>query len=325
MIDELESRLATDADLPAILELLRLSMGRGHDDRFSSLFRWKHLENPFGRSPMWVACDDGRIVGLRTLMRWEFERDGQTARCVRAVDTATHPDYQGRGIFRQLTLAALPELERDGVQFVFNTPNTQSRPGYLKMGWTEIGRAAACVRPLSIGGALRLARNRVPAAHWSEPTTFGRPVDEVVGDPDFAALLANREPAPGRFRTRADVSFVTWRYGTPLLGYRAVVAPEGVEHGTAFVRRRRRGAARELVLAMLLTPTSKSPSARRGLVREVVRQAKSEADYVLGVGSIPGCVRVRSFGPIMTTRDVSVAAPREVAAFQVELGDLELF
>jgi GNAT superfamily N-acetyltransferase len=324
VIDALRSRLATDADLPAVLELLRLSMGRDHDDRFSSLFRWKHLENPFGRSPMWVACDEDRIVGLRTLMRWEFEHDGEPVRCVRAVDTATHPDYQGRGIFKQLTLAALPELERDGVQFVFNTPNTQSRPGYLKMGWNEIGRAAACVRPLSVRGAVRLARNRVPAAHWSEATSFGHPVAEVVADPGFAALLAAREPAPGRFRTRVDDSFVAWRYGTALLGYRAVIAPDGVDRGTAFVRRRRRGTSRELVLAMLLTPAG-SPSARRELVREVVRQAKSEADYVLGVGAIPGCVRVRSFGPIMTTRDVSVHAPREVGAFQVELGDLELF
>jgi predicted N-acetyltransferase YhbS len=324
VIDELQSRLATDADLPAILELLRLSMGRDADDRFADLFRWKHLDNAFGRSPMWVACDGDRIVGLRTLMRWEFERDGETVRCVRAVDTATHPDYQGRGIFKQLTLAALPELERDGVQFVFNTPNTQSRPGYIKMGWTEIGRAAACVRPLSVGGAVRLARNRVPAAHWSEPTGCGRPVDDVIAEPGFAALLAARAPAPGRFRTRVDAPFVAWRYGTALLGYRAVVAPGGAERGTAFVRRRRRGAARELVLAMLLTPKDE-PSAARTLVREVVRQAKPEADYVLGVGAIPGCVQVRSFGPIMTTRDVAVRAPREVDAFRVELGDLELF
>jgi GNAT superfamily N-acetyltransferase len=324
MIDELESRLATDEDLPAILELLRLSMGRDHDDRFSSLFRWKHLENRFGRSPMWVACDDDRIVGLRTLMRWEFERDGDTVRCVRAVDTATHPEYQGRGIFRQLTLAALPELERDGVQFVFNTPNTQSRPGYLKMGWNEIGRAAACVRPLSLGGGLRLVRNRVPAAHWSEPTSFGLPVEEVFSDPGFAVLLSRREPVPARYRTRVDQTFCAWRYGTPLLGYRAVVARAGAEHGVAFVRRRRRGAARELAVAMLATPAG-AANARRDLVREVIRQAKSHADYVLGVGSIPGCVQVRSFGPIMTTRDVAVSAPREIAAFEVELGDLELF
>jgi GNAT superfamily N-acetyltransferase len=324
VIDELESRLATDADLPAILELLRLSMGRDQDDRFSSLFRWKHLENRFGRSPMWVACDEDRIVGLRTLMRWEFERDDKTVRCVRAVDTATHPEYQGRGIFRQLTLAALAELERDGVDFVFNTPNTQSLPGYLKMGWNEIGRAAACVRPLSLAGGLRLVRNRVPAAHWSEPASFGSPVDDVIADPAFATLLAHRDAAPGRYRTRIDVPFCTWRYATPLLGYRAVVVPAGVDRGVAFVRLRRRGGARELVLALLATPVG-ATGAQRDLVREVVRRARPHADYVLGVGAIPGCVQVRSFGPIMTTREVTIPAPRAVGDFHVELGDLELF
>ena len=90
-------REAHDEDLPAILRLLRDSMGRAEDDRFELLFRWKHLDNAFGPSPMWVACDGDRIVGLRTLMRWEFERADAIFRCVRAVDTATHPDYQGRG------------------------------------------------------------------------------------------------------------------------------------------------------------------------------------------------------------------------------------
>ena len=35
------------------------SMGRSDDSRFDDLFRWKHLENTFGPSPMWVACAGG--------------------------------------------------------------------------------------------------------------------------------------------------------------------------------------------------------------------------------------------------------------------------
>jgi len=65
---------------------------------------------------MWVACDGERVVAFRTFMRWEFQRGDQVFRCVRAVDTATHPDYQGRGLFSQLTRSALPELAADGVE-----------------------------------------------------------------------------------------------------------------------------------------------------------------------------------------------------------------
>jgi hypothetical protein len=33
-------------------------------------------------------------------MRWEFVRGGEVLRAVRAVDTATDPDYQGKGCSR---------------------------------------------------------------------------------------------------------------------------------------------------------------------------------------------------------------------------------
>ena len=65
--------------------------------RPAEFFRWKHLENPFGRSFMLVAEADGRIVGLRAFMRWEFVAGDGAFRAVRAVDTATHPDYPGAG------------------------------------------------------------------------------------------------------------------------------------------------------------------------------------------------------------------------------------
>jgi predicted N-acetyltransferase YhbS len=325
--DDLECRAATAADLPAIIELLHESMGRADDSRFDELFRWKHLENAFGPSPMWVACADERIVGLRTFMRWEFARAGETVRCVRAVDTATHPDFQGQGIFRRLTLDALPSLTNDGVAFVFNTPNSQSRPGYLKMGWHEIGRAQACVRPLSLRGTALLVRNRVPASHWSEQSELGRPVGEVFADPHFAALIAGR-PADGRLRTRRDAAFFEWRYGTALLGYRAIAAGAGIDDGVAFIRVRRRGRAVEVVLADLLVPES-APAARKGLVKRLVkavlRTIRPAADYALGVGSIPGCLRVPTFGPVMTTRDLAETAPRTVGAFDLALGDVELF
>ncbi|MEO6122773.1 MAG: GNAT family N-acetyltransferase, partial [Ilumatobacteraceae bacterium] len=132
---ELEIRHAVDDDRAAIVDLLGRSLGSDGDPRYPALFAWKHDENRFGRSPMWVATDAGRIVAFRTFMRWEFERGGEVVRAVRAVDTATDPEYQGRGLFRSLTLLGLEEMTAERVDFVFNTPNSQSRPGYLKMGW----------------------------------------------------------------------------------------------------------------------------------------------------------------------------------------------
>ena len=128
--DGLTIRRAEPGDRKGILALLAASLGRdGSDPRYEQLYAWKHEQNAFGRSPAWVACDGERLAGVRILMPWEFRRGAVTVRAVRAVDTATHPDYQGRGIFTRLTLHAIDELREEGVDFVFNTPNDQSRPG----------------------------------------------------------------------------------------------------------------------------------------------------------------------------------------------------
>ena len=135
----LEVRPATGSDREEVLALLGRSLGSDGDPRYPALFAWKHDENVFGPSPMWVATEAGRVIAFRAFMRWEFERGGRVLRAVRAVDTATDPDYQGKGLFTRLTMLGLDEMRADGVDFVFNTPNSQSRPGYLKMGWREVG------------------------------------------------------------------------------------------------------------------------------------------------------------------------------------------
>ncbi len=122
---------------------------------------------------MWVATDRGRVVAFRAFMRWEFVRGGRVLRAVRAVDTATDPDYQGRGLFRALTMHGLESVRADGVDFVFNTPNGQSRPGYLKMGWRDVGRLPAAVRFTGPTGAIAALRSRVPAERWSTDLDIG--------------------------------------------------------------------------------------------------------------------------------------------------------
>ncbi len=232
-MSDLVVRAANPGDLPAVLDLLRAAMHRGDDERFDALFRWKHLDNAFGPSPAWVAVDGERIAAVRYLMRWEFERGSHVYRAVRAVDTATHPDYQGRGLFTKLTMGALADLEAEGVDFVFNTPNDQSRPGYLKMGWVLLGTLAVPSRPLTPLGATRMLRARVPAEHFSIDVRCAESAADVLADGIAVdRLLAARGPSD-RFRTRASIDFLRWRFGGSLLQYRAVTDRRGVADGVA--------------------------------------------------------------------------------------------
>lgn len=312
----LDIRPATPDDRPAILELCRATLGWGDDPRFAQLFAWKHDDNAFGRSYVWVATDGDRVIGLRAFMRWEFVRAGRVLRAVRAVDTATHPDHQGKGLFTAMTMHGLDEVRADGVDFVFNTPNEQSRPGYLKMGWETVGRLPAAIRVRSPLTAFTTVRSRVPSSLWPLPLDAGRPIDAVLvgrhvtptATQDPRAIVTNRSDA-----------FVSWRYGAEFLGYRAFESDDGV----VLVRRRARGRADELVL---LDAVDLDDRAANRATASLLRDVRGTHALRLGGTDVPvGFVSSPGGGPILTWRSVNSQAMPPMPNWQLTMGDIELF
>ncbi len=311
----LDIREATPDDRPAIIELCRASLGWGDDPRFEQLFSWKHDQNAFGPSYMWVATDGDRIVGLRAFMRWEFVRGGEVLHAVRAVDTATHPDIQGRGLFTAMTMHGLDEIKADGIDFVFNTPNDKSRPGYLKMGWQEVGKLPVAIRVAGPGSAVRMVRSRVASSHWPLEADFGVPVMDAVVD--FAAADASMLDR-STITTNVSTPFYEWRYGADFLGYRAVAG----DGGHLVCRVRQRGDAKELVMLDLpgLDVSSVDRIARRLL-------KANGLDHALRIGAIDGRngFVLAPGGPVVTWRSVCAEAMPPLANWHVGMGDVELF
>lgn len=233
MSDTITTRQLGRSDVPAVLELMRASLGEPPLlQRTPELFAWKHFDNPFGESIALVAEADDRIVGLRTMMRWDLTTpDGETIRAVRPVDTATHPDYQRRGIFRRLTEEAI-DLARDGgIGLIFNTPNEKSGAGYLSMGWKGIGPVGVMIRPSW----------RVVAGGKAEP----KAVEGFLRDPAPAWPFAAVDRAPLGLRTPRTPEYAMWRFaGHPAARYHQVEAGGSV----AVVRPNVRNGRRELIV-----------------------------------------------------------------------------
>lgn len=141
-------RAAVDEDIPAIVALLKLSLGESLMPKSENFWRWKHIENPFGKSLVLVALEDDQLIGVRAFMRWEWKLGEKIYKSVRAVDTVTHPDHQGKGIFKNLTLKMVEQCKAEGIDFIFNTPNQRSKPGYLKMGWMTNGKLRLNIKPV---------------------------------------------------------------------------------------------------------------------------------------------------------------------------------
>lgn len=325
MTDELTVRRAGPGDFPRVLALARRALGWTDTD--TTFLSWKHLENPFGTSPMWVALDGDRVVGFRSFMRWEFvASDGRVVRAARAVDTATDPDYQGRGIFTRLTTRAVDELPDEGVELVFNTPNGKSLPGYLKMGWQEVGRLPVAVMPTSARFPLVVATARRPAGRWPLTTTVGaNPRDVFAPGRGVDELLASL-PGPSGLGTRRSREFLAWRYGADGLGYRVMLQGASPDAGLAIFRRRPRGRAVEVVVCDVLAPGG-DRSVTRSLVRRTARAA--EGDYLIRIAreiaTRDPFVRVPRVGPVLACRSLDATAVPGLAAWSLTMGDVELF
>jgi GNAT superfamily N-acetyltransferase len=321
----------TPEDEPAVLELLDAALGGGPAGRRPpEFFRWKHLANPFGPSFMLVAEAGGRLVGLRAFMRWQFVAGGRVLRAVRAVDTATHPDYQGMGIFSRLTRAALEALDGE-VDLVFNTPNGKSGPGYLKLGWREVGRVPVAVRarrPVRLLAAGRAGQRPAPAVRADPAAT-------VLEDTDRLERLLRREPSPRGLATPRDPTYLAWRYGAaPLLGYRAVTEERGGElTGVAIFRVRPRGALWESTLAEVVAGGD-AATARR-LLRKVIRSAPVDHLTLHLPGTAPLRRAATMTGFLPSPAGVSLVVnprregirpdPTDLRSWSVSLGDLEVF
>lgn len=303
------------ADEAEVLGLLRTTLGEGPaGDRSPEFFRWKHLLNPFGGSLMLVAESQGRIVGFRSLMRWRLLIGDHAVSAVQAVDTATHPEHQGMGIFSRLTREAIDRLRGD-VDLVFNTPNEKSLPGYLKLGWRVVGQVPVWVRVRSpmrfIAGVRSLQGEARPGR--PKPLVRAETPEHALSDDAQLRVLIDEARVPGdRLATARDVEYLRWRYGSPPgMDYRAVRVERGGRlRGLAFFRVRPRGRLWESTVAELIVGDD-DDHVRRELLRDVVRSA--DVDHA--TCSFPT-------GPRGAARSGFMRAPRGKTFVVRPIGDL---
>jgi len=312
-------------------------------------WRWKHIDTPFGWSTGAVALSDpgAAVVGVRSFMRWKlmqpgYEHGGEVLSAVRAVDTVTSEAWRGKGIFKGLTAAAINDLQRERVDLIFNTPNQNSAPGYLNMGWKCVGSVALfvrAVRPLRM--IYRLLNSQTGASSaWTTQDVQELPLWANLEDnSEVVAVVRSHELARRStgLRTPRTPSYLSWRYGAhPQAKYRGFLHRVGGQViGVAVVRVNMRLGLRELVLAELWA----EGASIRTLSELLGALCKaSDCDYVLAhfsAGSVEHeairrCwfVNVPQRRMRLFSRALGQPLPCNIfsmEAWDLSLGDLELF
>jgi predicted acetyltransferase len=306
-------RNATDNDIPAIIELLKSSLGESSSPKSISYWNWKHNKNPFGNSPVLVADTNGMLVGVRAMMQWHWQKGNNVFNTLRAVDTASHPDFQGKGIFSKLTKQLLEESKNKEVDFIFNTPNAQSKPGYLKMGWIEAGK-------LNIGLQCRF------------PSFFkcSKKLSTISYDTNLSQLCNhwnNQCKKMNLFFTPKSIDYLNWRYhDNPVVDY--LIHCEHDIFIAAYLRPRKYFL--ELRISELIYQGDSKTIKEK--VNQFINSHRSNSRVTLISFSpfvkevMPGVKLVLPVGPVLTLRNLNMSIPFEsLSNWNIALGDLELF
>ena len=144
---------------------------------------------------------------------------------VRAVDTATHPSHQGKGIFKKLTLALVDYCKERNDHFVFNTPNQQSKPGYIKMGWQEAGKLPI---NLTVHRPFNMIRNLIN--HNGQITLQNNSIKYYLEHPGLQSLIGNELQLKKNIMTNTSKTYLKWRYvDVPVANYIAIGDEAGDE------------------------------------------------------------------------------------------------
>jgi N-acetylglutamate synthase-like GNAT family acetyltransferase len=327
-------RKAAQADTQAIVELLKSSLGEELLPKSEAFWTWKHIYNPFGASPVLLEEQDGKIVGVRAFMQWRWVIQGKIYRALRAVDTATHPDYQGKGIFKKLTLGLVDESIKTGYDFIFNTPNNSSKPGYLKMGWEELGKPSIRIKPFS---GMLLARTRL-LKRVVKPEAFVRYATNLAfrHEDALAQLVTDKRAKQVNYLT-TDVSlaYLKWRYcDIPVHQYGCLHDLEDDASYCIFFRPKLTSFGIEGRITDTIINYDKL---RKTDFKTKFKTLQHNFDYLSITGTDPALNSLLNellflpplkVGPVLTTRNLNLENPQFLLNFnpwKPTLGDLELF
>lgn len=308
-------RKGTQDDIPQIIHLLKASLGESMIPKSEALWNWKHQGNPFGKSPVLLAEEEDKIIGVRAFLRWDFLQEGKILKACRAVDTAIHPDFQAKGIFTKLTVDLIDQIKEEGVQLIYNTPNTQSLPGYLKMGWAKWGKL-----PLKM--QFHIGRSVPIEKFTSDWSTIQNLIKEIE----------NQENSSPGIQTYLTPGFLNWRYAnSPLFPYQFIT---DAESWLLIFRIKDGKMGRELRITDLFTLDSFGKIQKKELNKELKSIQKQsgarftsfsglapQKKYLLNLGILP----VFSIGPTITVRKVSESIDPLRLDWNWSLGDLEVF
>jgi GNAT superfamily N-acetyltransferase len=128
-------------------------------DKFGvQALRWLYTQNPAGQAVGFDAWEGDTLAAHYVCVPALISHEGQSRRMLLSLNTATHPTFQGRGLFTKLAQTTYESAASLGFDAIHGVANANSTPGFIKKLGFQL------VQPLEarVGlGSLRVDRQRL--------------------------------------------------------------------------------------------------------------------------------------------------------------------
>ena len=127
-----DCRWSDEVDVKFIKDFVDMQNAVFEEEYTQTLFQKKYINNIYGKSVVEVVYLDEQPVAARGL--WRNDIFGKEA--YQPGDTCVTDACRGKGIFTEMTKRAVSMLPPQAL--IYNFPNPNSYPGYIKMGWNLV-------------------------------------------------------------------------------------------------------------------------------------------------------------------------------------------
>ncbi len=117
-------------------------------------WKWKFINNPLGKAVIKLMFDGNKLIGHYAVMPVNVQVGGKLVKAGLSVNTMTHPDYRGHGIFAYLGEEAYRVCQQRGGKFVYGFPNSNIYDSRIKkLDWKGFGKMTALEKDLGLKAA----------------------------------------------------------------------------------------------------------------------------------------------------------------------------
>lgn len=309
--ETLEVRPAGPDDLKAIRDLYRAVRGNNRPEEFD---RWRWFGAPDGECPMAIALDGEVIAGFYTLWPVRLRIGDRSVLGGQSMDTMTHPDYQGRGIFTTVAKACYEIAAVRGFQVLYGFPNALSYTGFVRrLNWDHTGDIRHWIRVLRpsrhprvhgcVGPIADLAARLLPRGSGGRDLaiSFGPPKTD-----ERARLLQNSHSDLDLCHIDRTPEWLDWRYTDAAFhDYEWICARRGDTLVAAGVWGMQNTAWGDVAdgRAHLVELMGDDPASLRAVVGAVIRRAAAHNAWILEtVTNIPTVISALKRGGFFSHR-----------------------